>query len=217
MIAYDRLKTTNNESEPTSALQIAIAGAIIALLNVCPFAFCAIGVKYRTRLDESDVKKKFGTLYNGLKAKNNQAIGYSIVFLVRRSLFVAITFSLFGKPSIQIHAMIILTLLQISYIGFSDLHETGNSRRLELTNEFFFIVISYNFLLLSGLAAHDYAIRNMIGEFIIVQLSYLLVLNLLVILQASLSSLFQKCYLKMLKRARMKRWETVKQKRLRDL
>ena len=97
MIAYNRLKTTNNESEPTSALQIAIAGAIIALLNVCPFAFCAIGVKYRTRLDESDVKKKFGTLYNGLKAKNNQAIGYSIVFLVRRSLFVAITFSLFGR------------------------------------------------------------------------------------------------------------------------
>ena len=53
-------------------------------------------VKSRKKLDEQKMKAKIGTLYNGLDAKKVSVISYSIVFLARRSLFVAITFALFG-------------------------------------------------------------------------------------------------------------------------
>ena len=68
----------------------------MAILNLCPFLFYLTMVKSKRKLDEPKVKAKIGTLYNGLDAKKVSVISYSIVFLARRSLFVAITFALFG-------------------------------------------------------------------------------------------------------------------------
>lgn len=95
---YDRLKvkTKANEEETTAPLQIAIACTILALFSLCPFLFLAIGLINRTKLDEAKIKAKVGTLYTGLQAKKDRVISYSITFLVRRSLFIAITFVLFA-------------------------------------------------------------------------------------------------------------------------
>ena len=46
-------------------------------------------------MSDEETIRKFGTLYNGLNSEKSQVMSYSIVYLVRRSLFVAITFALF--------------------------------------------------------------------------------------------------------------------------
>ena len=75
-------------------------------------------------MDEPEVKAKFGTLYVGLNGKDKSSIGYSFVFLIRRLLFVFLTFAIFGDTGIQIHLMIAMTLVYIAYLSYHNLHET---------------------------------------------------------------------------------------------
>ena len=162
------------------------------------------------------MKARFGTLYLGLRAKKDLVIGYSVAFLVRRSAFIAITFALFDQPGIQLLSTIILTLLQISYTGYSDLHDTLISKRLELANEFIFITISYNFVLLSGLVS-DFETRDMIGEVIISLTAFLLSLNLLIILTSAIKTTVRRCQLRLIKSKKLKQHEKSKQRKLQQL
>ena len=98
-------------------------------------------VKSKRKLDEPKVKAKIGTLYNGLDAKKDSVMSYSIVFLARRSLFIAITFALFEQPGLQIQLMIFLTLIYVTYLGYSNFHMSKQSKTLEMINESFFILI----------------------------------------------------------------------------
>ena len=88
--------------------------------------------------------------------------------------------------------MIFLTLLQIIFIGYSELHILKKSRRLELMNEFVFIMILYNFVLLLELVS-DKQMGRLIGEVIIILTSTLLGLNLIVILVTGIKSAIRKC------------------------
>lgn len=56
--------------------------------------------KWADRLHEEDVRKKIGTLYQTVDPRHPGSLWYSIVFLVRRSAFVLITFTLYKFPGI---------------------------------------------------------------------------------------------------------------------
>ena len=116
VIVYERL-TVKEVYQPTTDMQLVIASVILAALNLCPFLFCFVFVKNRKQLNEPNIIRKFGTLYNGLNAKNQQVMSYSIVYLVRRSLFVAITFALFESPGVQLQLMVFMTVMYLVYLG----------------------------------------------------------------------------------------------------
>ena len=80
--------------------------------------------KNKKKLDDPKTRNKFGELYLGLRADKNEIVYYQFVFLVRRSIFIAITFALFNYPGIQIQLMIALTILYIAYLGYSDIHSS---------------------------------------------------------------------------------------------
>ena len=79
-----------------------MSSCILAILNLSPFVFLRIMYKYRGRLCELEIRQKIGTLYVGLNPKKPNVMTYSLIFLIRRSVFVAITFLLANEPGIQI-------------------------------------------------------------------------------------------------------------------
>lgn len=81
--------------------------------------------------------------------------GYSIVFLLRRSLFVAITFALFDQPGIQIQLMTFMTVLYVIYLGYQYFYLTPYGKELEMLNECVFVLIQYCFVLLYELVRDE--------------------------------------------------------------
>ena len=133
--------TSKEIIEPTALDQIIIASIILLILNGSPFFFEYILRKNRSKLDEAAIKEKYGELYLGLKPKKEGVVHYSFVFMIRRSLFIAITFALFDQPGIQIQVMIYMTIWYIIYLGYADFFETKGGKILEIFNESVFILI----------------------------------------------------------------------------
>jgi len=140
---------------PSTASKIQ-SWAILIILNLCPILFYSIVARNTGNLHKDEIQSKIGTLYSGLKAKHPSVKFQSFAFLVRRSLFVVITFVLFDYPGIQVQLMIYMTLLQIIYIGHQDFYETRGAKALEITNESIFVLIQYNFVLLHALVSDPY-------------------------------------------------------------
>lgn len=113
----------------------------------------------KSNLHKDVIKQKIGTLYNGMRPKQPEVVTYAPAFLIRRSIFVFITFYLFEQPGIQVQVMIYMTLLYVIYLGHVEFFETPRAKFLEILNESIFVLIQYNFVLLHNLV-EDEALRE---------------------------------------------------------
>ena len=140
VIAYMHMATKEVDKPPTEA-DIINSVSILALLNICPVMFYVIVSRNFDKLGNEDIKAKIGTLYNGLRANKPNLKTYPLVFLLRRSLFVALTFILFDYPGVQVQLMIYMTLIYLIYIGHCEFFETRGAKSLEILNESIFVLI----------------------------------------------------------------------------
>lgn len=85
------------------------------------------------------------------KMPNWDTLSYPIVFLVRRSIFVLITFGLFKYPGIQINVFIYTSLLYIIYITHYPKFDPISIMYTEVVNESIFLLICYHMVLFSNL------------------------------------------------------------------
>ena len=143
------------------------------LLNSTLIAIGRVLTKHRKRLDSEHTQAAFGALYENLNVEyvrkprllvssakevrggKRPALGtlcYPLVYLVRRTAFVAVTFLLFNQPSLQLYLMIHSSLLYIFYICTFPLYRTRALRRHELANEMILLLIYYHLALLSNVA-----------------------------------------------------------------
>ena len=74
---------------------------MLVLFNLMPLLFAFALYKHRYTLLTEKTKKAFGTLYQTVQPIGMGSLSYSIVFLLRRSLFVAVTFLLYDWPVVQ--------------------------------------------------------------------------------------------------------------------
>ena len=66
---------------------------------LCPYVFLYILIVNQKKLGEPETKAKLGALYAGLKAASDpRVVSYSFIFLIRRLLFVLLTFLIFNQP-----------------------------------------------------------------------------------------------------------------------
>ena len=79
-----------------------MAALLITGFNVSLFLFSFILRRNRSKLDDAEVKDRVGELYLGLKSKKSGVVNHASIFMLRRSIFIAITFALFHYPGIQI-------------------------------------------------------------------------------------------------------------------
>ena len=67
-----------------------------------PLFYAYVMYRNRVHLALPSKRQKIGTLYMNMDTDKISALSYSIVFLVRRILFVTITFALVDYPHFQI-------------------------------------------------------------------------------------------------------------------
>ena len=75
---------------------------------------------------------------------------HSTMFMLRRSLFVLISFTFIDYPGIQVVALILSSIGYLIYLNkFVDYLERG-TKRFELVNETFFLLSAYVFMILTN-------------------------------------------------------------------
>ena len=131
LMAFPVLSLENTKGKTNAAVNI----ALLTFLTVIPFVFQCILYKRRGTLQNKAVKKKFGSLYLGIRTNSPREYAYSMVFLIRRLIYSVITVSCLNNPNICIHVFLLTNVLYIDYLGYSRPHDTNISRRIEVMNE----------------------------------------------------------------------------------
>jgi len=99
--------------------KLAIPAAMLAFFNICPIVFICILKRNKKHLNSPEVRQKYGQMYETIRVEHIEdpqsvlgqvtayrelpdwnTLTYPIVFLLRRSIFVIITFGLFNYPGI---------------------------------------------------------------------------------------------------------------------
>ena len=128
--------TTLKGSDSSVAIGVVIFIVIVAL----PFFFAEVLHKNKDNLNEENMKKTIGTLYDGLRVSSvrdtKNVWWYPVVFMLRRVLFIVITVAMFDYPTLQMAAHQVLTLLYIKYLCTDNLFESKRRQRVEVASEF---------------------------------------------------------------------------------
>ena len=124
---------------------------------------------------------------------------YSVVFLVRRSLFVIMTFSLYLMPAFQVQLMLCMTLFHLCYLSRIRFHQSPFHRRIEMTNECILMFLCYHVVLFIS-PVWELDLLEKLGDSTIGFVVALLGLNTLVIIYVNFKVIYLKLKLKLNKR-----------------
>ena len=187
-----------NEQPMPDMKTITTAAVVMGVLTLAPFAFGLVLCRNREKLNHPEVKDKIGALYFALDAKRKYVGTYSVIFLVRRSFFIAVTFLVYRMPQTQVDLMLYSTLGYICYISNMDFYETTSQRRIEIINECILIILCYHFVLFVN-PVWPNEFRDKLGTSAIFFVSLLLGLNTLIIFWVNIIMIKSKCRIRKLK------------------
>ena len=74
----------------------------IGFFNLMPILFSLVLYVNRDHLDHPENRKRMSNLYSNIEVHKAWGLSYMIVYMLRRSLFIFITFYLFDHPGLQI-------------------------------------------------------------------------------------------------------------------
>ena len=172
---------------------------MLFFLLLCPLLFLRVMMKYRKELGKPSVKDRIGTLYLGLRPERDYVVSYSMVFILRRIIFVIITFALFNYPGIQIQVFIYTSLLYIIYISHVYFHDPMWSRDLEMVNESIFLLVCYHIVIFVNLL-WDLEKREYVGKSLVWTTGAILIMNTSIIVIVSLKDICRKLQLMRMKK-----------------
>ena len=163
-------------------------------------------ILYRNRksLNSPETVERFGAMYVGMDSTKAKSGSYSVVFLVRRSIFVLITFVLYDDPSLQIISMLALTMVYLCFIAHMNFHETVRLRRIEMLNECILIGICYHFVLLID-PYYEQELKEFLGKSIFTYIIALLGINTLIIILVNYEAVCRKLKLRKMRKLAEKR------------
>ena len=95
---------------------------------------------------------------------------------MRRTAFAVLTFVLIQYSGLQVMTFIHMNILYLTYVASIDYYSSKHLKRLEIFNESFNVIISYNFLLLANLVPSKER-RNDIGNSLLLIAGMLVGLN----------------------------------------
>lgn len=111
--------------------------------------------------------------------------------MLRRILFIALTFGLTTQPSLQIHLFTFLTLCYIMFLGIIRPHHISFTTSVELANETIFVLVCYNFILFTDITS-DRELRYSLGWCLVALVMLIMAANFSVIFGASAKALLRK-------------------------
>lgn len=147
------------------------------------------------------MKAKIGSLYVSIKTNANSAwpMLYASIFMIRRIVFLLITFVLADWPALQIHFWTSITLYTIIYLMMTKPYETPFSNYVEFVNECIFLGICYCFELSTDLIDDPQTKWNA-GWALNAHIGLMLTVNLSVMGFVNVSAYLRSCKLKRLKK-----------------
>ena len=176
---------------------------LLTMISIIPFIFMRILYKKRNILHKRRVRKKFGSMYLGIRTKNSIEYSYTMVFLLRRMIYAILTATCLQNPNICIHIFLFSNIMYLVYFNYARSHDTDISRRIELMNEISLQLITYHLALFPlALTLDD---EEMFGWSMIGFIFANFFLNLSIILMITISAMKRKLYLRGLKNKHEKR------------
>ena len=109
------------------------------MMTILPIFYAVLLIRKRKELSREEMKEKFLSLYLGLKlnVSNKTVWLYPLLWMLRRSIFMAITTGLFQYPILQFVANYALTIPYIAYLAHSSsMFEDKRRRFVEVFTEF---------------------------------------------------------------------------------
>ena len=181
-----------------------IAASILLLAYVsCPIFFALVLWANFENLDKELIQNKIGSMYTHVDLEDRQTYGLAlnIVFLIRRTIFVVITFALYDHPSLQILLFIWTSVLYIAYLGHSRVYQDQLTLRLEYLNEGTFLVICYHLISFTNILDNPSTI-SIIGWSLIIAILFLTLTNSFIMVFSSLKDAKLKCAARRLMKSR---------------
>ena len=134
----------------TDSTQIAVSSVIFATMCIVPFIYSRILYKNSDMLEDEKFNKKYSTLYNDLRVKavseekepQTSVCLFPAVFMIRRTLFVAVSVNLFDYPNLQIACQIVITILSSAYLIKQNPFDSQSRRYTEVLNDTIMLWIS---------------------------------------------------------------------------
>lgn len=165
---------------------------LIFVFIAIPCLFSFVLWKNRENLNTLSMRNKIGTIYPGIVTDNDFALSYSIVYLVRRSLFCMFTFAMYEVPGLQVQLFSASSVAYMIYLNSTQFFETKLLFTQEIVNEYMFLLICYHLVLFSNLI-EDYKMLTYLGTSLASTCALMLAINLLIIMLVNFSLLKQKC------------------------
>lgn len=141
------------------------------------------------------MQRRFGTLYLGLNAFWGPVEWASFSFLLRRSCFVLLTYIMMSFPGIQVQIFCFMSVLYLIFVNHMNYYGTRLLINLENLNEFFFLLICYNFVLYCNLVLYQ-NVKDLIGKSLLLILGLMIIVNTVVIMRVCLLESFDRWHQK---------------------
>ena len=120
---------------------------VVAILVALPALYTFILYRNRDSLEHESIRNKIGSLYVGVLTKDIFHYLYSIVFLIRRLIYVALLITLKEIPVLFSQGLIILNMMYLYYLIATKPQDSRSSLLMEMFNEGMLQLISYHILL----------------------------------------------------------------------
>ena len=118
-----------------SAIDYIFSIMFAALIGILPFFMVIFYLKYFSDWQNNEFDQKYGAPLDGLKKGHKSSLFFSIYFVIRRSLFCLITFTMYRSVILQLHFNYLLTMVSIAYLTNYAPQDDQLAYRLELMNE----------------------------------------------------------------------------------
>jgi len=175
-----------NWEESSQLGQGVVSIFLIFVFLTLPVVFVCILWRNYEHLNTLSMRKKIGTLYPGINTESKVALLYTIVFLLRRSLFCFFTFAMISIPGIQVQTFIFSSLLYVIYLNSDHIFESKLQTMQENVNEAIFIVVCYHCVLFGNLV-DDHDTLTLIGSSMQTSCAVMLAINILIIVAVNFS------------------------------
>ena len=126
----------------------ALAILVTAVLTVAlPIFYWLVLYRNQEGLKVSVLRKKIGSLYVGIRHFNALQVYYTVVFLLRRLVYILMLLSLQQTPALVCCLLLLMNIAYIVYLGVALPHTTPTGRIMEYINETLFQLISFHLIL----------------------------------------------------------------------
>ena len=157
--------------------------SLLTILIIWPFFVTAFLFKKRSQLETESFRRKFISMYSGLKAKKPGALLYTFFFCTRRMLLVLSLLMLQGEGIWLILSFNALQSLYLWYVIYQTPHEGHIHNKLEYFNELCLVAMQYAmvfFIPLGGLTDPEF--QWSVGNYSVALLGIIFAVNILTLI-----------------------------------